>query len=146
MIIERLTHEHPMWNPLQKYAENCSWKAGQSLASAMEQDMFSDWECIFAAIEGNKPIGFCTAARQDCIPDLPYSPYIGYVFVDEKFRGKRRSQLLIEAAMDYLRSLGFSKVFLISDHEELYEKYGFTVVDRQPAPWGGMEKIYMHEL
>ena len=48
--------------------------------------------------------------------------------------------------MSYLRTLEFSHVFLISDHENLYEKYGFKVIDKKLAPWGEIEKIYMRKL
>ena len=32
-------------------------------------------------------------------------------------------------------SLGFERVYLVSDHRGLYEKYGFAAVDAYPAPW-----------
>ena len=94
----------------------------------------------------NDIAGYCTAAKSDCIPDVPYTPYIGYLFVDEKYRGQRLSQKLISYAMSYLQTLGFHQVYLVSDHENLYEKYGFKVIDRKIAPWGEIEKIYMHEI
>ncbi len=75
-----------------------------------------------------------------------YTPYIGYLFVDEKYKGRRLSQQLISYAMSYLKALGFLRVFLVSDHENFYEKYGFKVIDRKSAPWGEIEKIYMREL
>ena len=78
--------------------------------------------------------------------DVDYTPYIGYMFVDEKYRGNRLSQKLIQYAMEYLRSMGFEKVYLVSDHENLYEKYGFSVIDKKMAPWRSMEKIYMQYL
>ena len=56
--------------------------------------------------------------------DVHYTPYIGYLFVDEKWRGNRLSQRLIIYSMSYLKSVGFDKVYLVSDHENLYEKYG----------------------
>ena len=45
--------------------------------------------------------------------------------------------------MDYLKNAGFDKAYLVSDHENLFEKYGFVVIDRKIAPWGSEEKIYM---
>ncbi len=71
---------------------------------------------------------------------------ISDVFIDEAYRGHRLSQKLIEYAMKYLKSIGFDKVYIISDHENLYEKYGFTVIDRKIAPWGSEEKIYVQGL
>jgi len=112
----------------------------------MEEGAFTQWERVVVAFDGQEIAGFCTAAQKDCIPDVPYTPYIGYVFVDEKYRGHRLSQRLISYAFGYLKTVGFEKVYLVSDHENLYEKYGFRVIDRKMSPWGEMEKIYLHEL
>ena len=68
------------------------------------------------------------------------------MFVDEEYRGNRLSQKLIQYSMDYLKSIGFDKVHIVSDHENLYEKYGFEIIDRKIAPWGSVEKIYMQRL
>ena len=48
--------------------------------------------------------------------------------------------------MAYLKSIHFEKVYIVSDHENLYEKYGFNVIDRKIAPWGSEEKIYVQRL
>ena len=34
----------------------------------------------------------------------------------------------------------------VAADENLYEKYGFEVIDRKTAPWGSVEKIYMKNL
>jgi len=80
------------------------------------------------------------------IPDVHYTSYIGYMFVDEIYRGNRLSQQLILYAMNYFKSVGFDKVYIVSDHINLYEKYGFHVVDCKIAPWGSEEKIYIQKL
>lgn len=64
----------------------------------------------------------------------------------EVYRGNRLSEKLIQKAMEYLKDLGFDKIYLVSDHINLYEKYGFCVIDRKMAPWGEEEKIYMQKL
>ncbi|MCM1122608.1 MAG: GNAT family N-acetyltransferase [Eubacterium sp.] len=141
-----ITAADPMWAEVSRFARNCSWSAGKSLSQNMSDNIFTDWERVIAAIHENEIAGYCTVARQDCIPDVPYTPYIGYMFVAEKYRGHRLSQKLISYAMSYLRTLGFHEVFLVSDHENLYEKYDFKVIDQRLAPWGAMEKIYRREI
>lgn len=101
---------------------------------------------MIVALHGNDIAGYCTVAKSDCIPNVSYTPYIGYLFVDEKYRGQRLSQKLISYAISYLQTLGFQRVFLVSDHENFYEKYGFKVIDKKTAPWGAVEKIYMREI
>ena len=146
MIIKIITQEDVIWNKVKEYAENCSWRAGKALARAMERNSFEDWERVIIAVNDDSICGFCTVEKTDCIKNIPYTPYISFVFVDEEYRGKRLSQALIEFSMEYLRSVGFKKVYFISDHENLYEKYGFNVIDRKISPWGAEEKIYMHIL
>ncbi len=119
---------------------------GNSLANAMDKDLFTEWERVIIALDNQKICGYCTVAKTDCIPDVCYTPYIGYMFVGEEYRGNRLSQKLIQYSMDYLKSIGFDKVHIVSDHENLYEKYGFEVIDYKTAPWGSVEKIYMQRL
>ena len=146
MIIKAITASDEMWNKVKSYAYNCSWKAGKSLAKAMMNNDFKDWERVIVAFDNNEICGYCTVAKTDCIPNLIYTPYIGYLFVDEECRGNRLSQKLIVYSMKYLKSIGFDKVYLVSDHENLYEKYGFKVIDRKMSPWGSEEKIYIQGL
>ena len=136
MIIEALAVTDPRWEAVASYAAACSWRAGPVLAQSMRSKSFRDWERVFAAWTDEGDIaGYCTLAERDCLPDAPYSPYIGMVFVGEPFRGHRLSEQMLQAASDYAASLGFSRVFLVSDHVGLYEKYGFLKVDERPAPW-----------
>ena len=146
MNIEILSHSSPLWESVADYADACSWSAGKALARDMRNGAFTDWERVIAALDEGRVCGYCTATKTDCIPDVPYTPYIGFVFVDEAYRGNRLSQKLIQSAMAYLKSVGFDRVYLTSDHENLYEKYGFTVIDRKTALWGAEEKIYFQKL
>ena len=146
MIIEPVTYTDALWDEVKRYAAACSWRAGKSLAQEMQNHAFSDWERVFVLHENGNIYGYCNVEKKDCIPDLTYTPYIGYLFVDEKKRGHRMRQKLILAAMDYLRNVGFHEVYLVSDHENLYEKYGFSVICRAAAPWGAVEKIYHQSL
>ena len=141
-----ITSSDEMWNKVSQFAQNCSWRAGKTLSQDMSDKAFTDWERVIVALHENDIAGYCTVAKRDCIPDVPYTPYIGYMFVHEKYRGHRLSQKLISYAMSYLKALGFHHVFLVSDHINLYEKYGFKVIDKKTAPWGNIEKIYMRDL
>lgn len=102
----------------------------------------------FAALDQGKICGYCTLAARDCIPGITYTPFVGYVFVEEGYRGHRLSQRLIQAALQEAKRLGYPAVYLISDHEGLYEKYGFVPVDAAPAPWNPAktETIFRYDL
>lgn len=141
-----LTSGDALWEDVRAYAEGCSWRAGKALSGAMKTGALTGWERVIAAVEGGEICGYCTVARTDCIPDAPYTPFVGFIFVGEAHRGNRLSQRMIEFAKGYLKSLGFDRVHIVSDHENLYERFGFAVIDRRTAPWGEMQKIYMQRL
>ncbi len=143
MIIEPISHGSDFWNPLIEYAENCSWRAGPFLAQAMREEKFADWERVFVARESTDIAGYCTLAKTDCTPDVAYTPYIGFVFVGEPYRGRRLSQDLIQCALGYAKKIGFTKVYLVSGEQGLYEKYGFAKIEDAKDYWGRDEQIFV---
>ena len=143
MQIKPLVNGDELWENVAEFAENCSWKAGSSLAKQMREHKFLDWERVFVALDNENIDGFCTLAKTDCISDVTYTPYIGFMFIGEQYRGNRLSEKLIVFALAYAKELGFDKVYLVSDHINLYEKYGFVKIGEKEAPWGELETIFM---
>lgn len=146
MEIVALTSLDNQWNKVSSYAKKCSWRAGDLLAQMMNNNEFTDWERVIVALENDNICGYCTIAKKDCIPDVDYTPYIGFIFVDEKYRGNRLSEQLIRYAQKLLQEVGFDRVHIVSDHINLYEKFGFHIIARKISPWGSEEKIYMQKL
>ena len=136
MKIYEITHGHRLWQETIKFAENCSWRAGKSLAALMKENKFLGWERVFIACVEQKVVGYCTLAEKDELPEqYDFSPFIGFVFVDEKYRGNRISEQMINSVIAYAVKLGFEKVYIMSGEHGLYEKYGFEKV-------GDFETIY----
>ena len=130
MVIKKIFPNDKLWQKTIDFSFNCGWSAGIKLAKIMEQNGFTEWESVFVAInEYENVIGYCTFTKKDCIPNIEYTPYIGYIFVGEQYRGHRISEKMILSVIEYAKGLNFSEVYLISDHENLYEKYGFIKVD-----------------
>lgn len=141
MEIIKLKPNSELWHKTIDFAAVCSWRAGPNLAQNMKDGVFSDWQGVFAAVESGKIAGFCTFAADDYIPDCEYSPWIGYVFVSEEYRGNRLSGRMISAVMKYAKSLNFDKVYICTGEQGLYEKYGFEKIDRRKTYGGDHEDI-----
>ena len=88
----------------------------------MDNNGFNDWEMGIVAVDNEKNCGYCTVSKTDCIPNVEYIPYIGFMFIDKEYN--RLSQQLIEYAIDH-NKVGYNKVHMVSNHKNLYEKYGF---------------------
>lgn len=144
MEIKALTSKHEKWDTVAVYADNCSWRAGKELARLMREDIFKDWERVFAAFEGGEPVGFCTLKEKDELhAKYPYTPLIGFVFVDEAHRGKRLSEKMIGKALEYAKSIGYDKVYIMSGESGLYEKYGFVCMGDFESVYGGTEQLFV---
>ncbi len=144
--IRRLQYGGPLWRAVAQYAMECSWKAGPALARKMREGGFSGWEGVFSAFCDGEIAGYCTLAKTDCIPDVEYTPYIGFVFVGEGHRGQRISQRMIRCALEYAKAIGFDKVYLVSGEKGLYEKYGFVKLEERKDIFGRDEQIFCIEI
>lgn len=145
MEIKLITYTDELWKTTIQYAKNCSWRAGPFLAKEMMAGKFTDWERVLVALENNAIAGYCTLAKTDCIPDVSYTPYIGFMFVGKNYRGYRLSEKLILVSLEYAKELGFANVYLVSNQINLYEKYGFVKIDEKQDLWGNTENIYLHK-
>ena len=110
MEIIPMTPTHELWHTVREYVQTCPWQAGPFLGKAMKEEQFTGWERVFVARENDTILGFCTLTKTDCIPDMPYHPYIGYIFVNEQHRGQRISERMIQYAMVYAKVHGFARI------------------------------------
>lgn len=147
MEIYTMTNTHEKWENIADFAEKCSWRAGKYLAELMRNNAFKDWERVFAAFEDGVPVGFCTLTEKDELsPKYPFSPLIGFVFVDEAHRGGRISEKMIKTALEYAKSIGYDKGYIMSSEKGLYEKYGFSYMGEYDSIYGGTEQLFVISL
>ncbi len=143
MDIQMIQKGHDLWNKTIAFAESCSWKAGPSLAARMKANAFRDWERVIAAVENETVVGFCTFSERDELSEeYGFSPFIGFVFVDEHYRGKRISEKMIRQVLSYAKSVGFRTVYLLSGEQGLYEKYGFEKMGDYPTVYGTTDQLF----
>ena len=147
MEIIEMTYGHPLWDETASFAETCSWKAGSYLAKRMRDNEFEEVERVIVATENNKPVAYCTFSLRDELPETSeYSPFIGFVFVDEKCRGKRVSEKMINAASEYAKNAGYETVYILSGEIRLYEKFGFEKIGDEETIHGTVDQLFRKNL
>ena len=146
------------------FAEKCSWEPGRNLARRMREGeasdgtngipkgavakRASDWEILIGDFaEDGTPRGFGVLSSSD-FPPVEYLPWVGVVFVGEDYRGQRISQKLIEVMEQKAKELGYDRIYLVTDHVNLYEKYGYEKFDTCACPWDKdqVESLYQKAL
>ena len=146
MQVEKITNKDFLRNILIEYASNCKREAWPVLADKMQNNIFLDWERIFVATEDDRIIWFCTFTKEDWIPGCDYSPFVWFIFVDSSYRWKRISEKMIIAVQKYAKSLGFEKLYIVSDHKGLYEKYWFKKCDEMVDEMWRVESIFYRKI
>lgn len=146
MNIVSINSKDNLWNKLIDYANSCDWEAWPILAQKMNENNFLDGERIFVAIENGQIIWFCTFTKEDWIADCDYSPFVWFMFIDKNYRWKRLSEQMINEVEKYAKTLNFEKLYIVSDHKWLYEKYWFEKCDEKIDEFGRVENIFFREI
>ena len=146
MQIKFISSNDKLWQELIDYSTNCSRSAWPILAQKMKANKFLERERIFVAIENDQIVWFCTFTKEDWIPDCDYSPFVWFMFIDEKYRWNRISEKMINTVEDYAKSLNFEKLYIVSDHKGLYEKYWFEKCDEKVDELGRVETIFCRKI
>ena len=146
MDIKPIVFWDSIWNELVNYANSCNWEAGPILAKKLEENGFLNWERVFVVYENGRIIWFCTFTKEDWVPNCDYSPFVWFVFVDENHRWKRVSKKMINEVEKYAKSLNFKKLYIVSDHKGLYEKYWFEKIDEKADEMWRIETIFCRRI
>lgn len=144
--IHVMTQQHPRWEATIRCAETCSWRAGPQLADKMRRKDFAENERVLCAEIDGKIAGFCTVAEKDELPEgYDFTPFIGFVFVEEGFRGHRLSEKLIRTALSWAGRNGWEKIYLMSGEIGLYEKYGFVKLGDYRTVYGSTDQLFVRD-
>lgn len=145
--IHLMTAEHTYWKETISFAEKCSWKAGPFLAKKMKENEFKEWERVCAVCVDGKVAGFSTFTEKDELSEqYDFTPFIGFAFVDERYRGKRLSEMMIQSIISYAKELGYEKVYIMSGEIGLYEKYGFVKLGDYETIYGSVDQLFVQPI
>ena len=128
-------------------ARTCSFRgSGAYLCSLMLDDSFSEYEKVFAAVEDDSVVGFCTLVKESCC-ESDDEPWLDFLFVDERYRSRGIARMLVDAVCDYAKALSFEQIFLCTaSHREFYEKLGFSFVCQSPINENTMGTVMKKSL
>jgi len=73
------------------------------------------------------------------------TPWLAALYVNREYRGRGIGALLQEKCIELAKKHGYKKLYLITDHENYYEKTGWTFLTL--APDGGHQtRIYEYDI
>ena len=128
----------------------CDWNAARFLADLLEKGTFDEtlggWGHLFLLMDGENLVSFATLTCQDAVRDESLTPWIGFVFTQPEYRGRRHAGQVLAHAEKAAVRLGYRRVYLETDHVGLYEKYGYMYMENRTDCWGEDARVLYKEL
>lgn len=86
--------------------------------------------CKLILVENDKLIGFISIFPYDCNEEIYLTPLYATMFVKKEYRGKGYSKMLNQAILTEARKREIENLFLKTELENYYEKFGATFVKK----------------
>lgn len=110
---------------------------------SMVHSIFSDdLPCFYVAIEKGNIIGTYALLRNDINSRQDLCPWLACLYVDEKHRGQGIGSKLLQHGLQEAVSKGYKKLYLTTDLEGYYEKYGWKHSGKVYGVSGESIKLY----
>lgn len=101
---------------------------------------------FYVLLKGNQIIGCCGLVINDFISRHDLMPWLGGVFIERNERGHNLSNFMMQRVEEDAQKIGFNKVYLTTDHDGFYEKYGWQRMEDGFDPNGLKSRIYWKDL
>ena len=122
------------------------WSAGQSLYRLLKngelQDYVGEKVKVLLLVNGDELVSFCTYAEKDDIQPTDLTPWIGWVYTFPERRGHHYVRQLFEDVERIAKAENVSEVFISTNHEGLYEKYGCEFFQMMNDIHGEPSRVY----
>lgn len=96
---------------------------------------------ILILLDEEKLVGFISLFENDLKTRKDLTPWYSTLYIKEEYRGKHLSKKLNDALIEEAKKLGYKKLYLKTDLNNFYEKYGFKYLETVDD-----EKIYYLDL
>ena len=100
----------------------------------------------YVLLEQDEIVGCAGLISNDFISRMDLYPWLCALHVSESKRGRAYARLLIERCQQDAARAGFDTLYLCTDSEGLYERYGFGYLAQGWHPWGETSRIYQCPL
>ncbi len=126
------------------------WSAGQFLHKLLKEETFKETvgesSDVLILTKGEELISFCTLAEMDDIQPTDLTPWIGFVYTFPQYRGHRYSGRLLSYAEEKAKEQGAECVHISTNHNGLYEKFGYEFYDVMKDIDGEDSRVYIKTL
>ncbi|UFJ40994.1 GNAT family N-acetyltransferase [Brevibacillus humidisoli] len=103
----------------------------------------SDLPTFYVAVHGDSIVGIYALLRTDFVSRQDLFPWLACLYIVPEHRGNKYGSLLLKHAAEEAFKKGYDNVYLYSDLEGYYEKYGWSFLANGYTIGGHATKIYV---
>ena len=126
------------------------WGAGQYLHELLKNQKLKQFvgenTKVLMLVDGEDLVSFCTFAEKDDIQPTDLTPWIGWVYTFPNFRGNRYVGKLLSHAETLAEEAGIKNIYISTNHDGLYEKYGYEFFRMMKDMHGEDSRVYVRRL
>ncbi|MDO5573520.1 MAG: GNAT family N-acetyltransferase [bacterium] len=134
---------------LEKIKES-DWGAGQMLYEYINdkklKSLVGEKTKVLMLTDGEQLVSFCTFAEKDDIQPTELTPWIGWVYTFPAYRGRHLAGELLRYAEQSAKEDGVGQVYISTNHNGLYEKYGYEFYQMMKDIHGEDSRVYVKNL
>lgn len=101
----------------------------QKCINKINENLENPYYCKLILLDNNELIGFVSLFESDSEERKDLKPWYATMYVKEKYRNKGYSKILNKAILNEAKKRGFKKVYLKSELENYYEKFGAKYIE-----------------
>lgn len=122
----------------------CEWGAAKFLTELLEKEQFHtpSVRATLLSDGGRQIAAFATLTDRDCVDAPELRPWCGFVYTFPAYRHQRIAGKLLHELAEIARQNGENRVYIATDHANVYEKYGCTYLDSRSNIDGEISRIY----
>ena len=126
------------------------WGAGQFLYELLKNQKLKEYvgenTKVLMLVDGENLISFCTFAEKDDIQPTELTPWIGWIYTFPHYRGHRYIGKLLSYAEALAKTDGINSIYISTNHNGLYEKYGYEFFEMMKDMHGEDSRVYVKYL
>lgn len=101
---------------------------------------------MYIAKYNEEVIGVVSLWRNDLTSRQDLYPWMATLIVKEKYRNKGVGRKLQQKCIEEARKLNYEYLYLITEHDNYYEKTGWEFLEEAPLSDGRYTKVYKYKL
>jgi len=133
--------EHQEWGSIDKDIEDRNNKINKKI-KLIKDNFKNKYFCKLILLDNDKLIGFISLFPYDTDERKDLSPWYATIYVKEEYRGKGYSKILNNAILKEAKNRGFTKIYLKTELDNYYEKFGAIYLDKLSTD----EKLYYIDI